>query len=173
MTFPFLTPWFERQFPSVSNEFFPGLLERLEGTSIRIRSKLEEVPLSVLKKRQEGRWSIQEHIGHLGDLEPLWLGRVEDIRAEIEVMRPADLGNQKTHEADHNEQEIEKLIFDFQQGRQKLLAALGDIEFSDLEKSAKHPRLMTPMRLVDLMAFVAEHDDHHLAVCSELIRKKI
>jgi hypothetical protein len=33
-----------------------------------------------------------------------------------------------------------------------------------------HPRLGTPMRLVDMMFFVAEHDDHHLATITELAR---
>ena len=40
---------------------------------------------------------------------------------------------------------------------------LQNINESDLEKSALHPRLGTPMRLIDLAFFVAEHDDHHLA----------
>jgi len=29
--------------------------------------------------------------------------------------------------------------------------------------SALHPRLGTPLRLIDHALFVAEHDDHHLA----------
>ena len=31
-----------------------------------------------------------------------------------------------------------------------------------------HPRLGTPMRLIDLAFFVAEHDDHHLAQITHL-----
>jgi hypothetical protein len=33
----------------------------------------------------------------------------------------------------------------------------------DLDKSSLHPRLMKPMKIIDLAFFVAEHDDHHLA----------
>jgi hypothetical protein len=36
--------------------------------------------------------------------------------------------------------------------------------------SALHPRLKTPMRIIDLFLFVAEHDDHHLARITELAR---
>jgi hypothetical protein len=32
-----------------------------------------------------------------------------------------------------------------------------------------HPRLKQPMRLVDHLFFVAEHDDHHLALIRELL----
>jgi len=32
-----------------------------------------------------------------------------------------------------------------------------------VERSAFHPRLKKPMRIIDLAFFVAEHDDYHLA----------
>jgi hypothetical protein len=37
-------------------------------------------------------------------------------------------------------------------------------------RSMLHPRLKTPMRLVDHLFFVAEHDDHHLAKIWELVK---
>jgi hypothetical protein len=39
-----------------------------------------------------------------------------------------------------------------------------------LSASAVHPRLQQPMRLVDMLYFVAEHDDHHLARMTALAR---
>ena len=49
-----------------------------------------------------------------------------------------------------------------------------DIETSSAEiqiyQTALHPRLKQPMRLMDLFLFVADHDDHHLAKISALIR---
>jgi uncharacterized damage-inducible protein DinB len=38
-------------------------------------------------------------------------------------------------------------------------------------RSALHPRLQVPMRLVDHLFFVAEHDDHHRARIWELRRR--
>jgi len=35
-----------------------------------------------------------------------------------------------------------------------------------------HPRLQQPMRLVDSLYFVAEHDDHHIAKISGLLRRR-
>ena len=37
--------------------------------------------------------------------------------------------------------------------------------------TARHPRLKKEMRVLDLAFFIAEHDDHHLARISELIRR--
>ena len=104
-----------------------------------------------------------EHIGHLTDLEPLWLGRVSDIHQNMETMRPADLTNQKTHEASHNNRKLKDLISDFSLQRRMLMDSLHQIKVPDLEKQSIHPRLKTPMRIVDLMNFVAEHDDHQLS----------
>jgi len=39
-----------------------------------------------------------------------------------------------------------------------------------LARTALHPRLNIPMRLVDMIFFQAEHDDYHLARISELAR---
>jgi len=41
---------------------------------------------------------------------------------------------------------------------------------SALERTARHPRLGTPMRLIDIAFFTAEHDDHHLSRITELMR---
>jgi hypothetical protein len=36
-----------------------------------------------------------------------------------------------------------------------------------------HPRLKTPMRLIDHLYFVAEHDDHHHARIWELVSRPL
>jgi hypothetical protein len=51
-----------------------------------------------------------------------------------------------------------------------LVTQLEGADQADWVRSALHPRLKTPMRLLDLAFFVAEHDDHHLATISELLR---
>ena len=38
------------------------------------------------------------------------------------------------------------------------------------QRGASHPRLATPMRLLDIAFFVAAHDDHHLARITEILR---
>ena len=40
------------------------------------------------------------------------------------------------------------------------------------DRSMLHPRLQQPMRLVDHLCFVAEHDDHHLARIWELLQTR-
>jgi hypothetical protein len=44
-----------------------------------------------------------------------------------------------------------------------------ELDASLFTRAIPHPRLKTPMRLVDHLYFVAEHDDHHLARIWELV----
>jgi hypothetical protein len=46
---------------------------------------------------------------------------------------------------------------------------LTNADSSILVRTAVHPRLGAPMRLIDHALFVADHDDHHLAAITELL----
>jgi hypothetical protein len=37
-------------------------------------------------------------------------------------------------------------------------------------RSAMNPQIHKPMRLLDLAVYIAEHDDHHLATITVLLR---
>lgn len=116
-------------------------------------------------------WSIQENIGHLLDLEPLWLERAEQLFRGAAEMAPADLTNRRTHEADHNARQLADLLGAFRVARAELVRLLSQADEATIVRSALHPRLRTPMRLIDLAFFVAEHDDHHLAAITELLAR--
>ena len=163
------TPWFERKFPVAKDAGgLPSVIERLEGTPVRLDEKIRLIRSDKLKAKSEGKWSIQEHVGHLLDLEPLWSKRVDDIVSSKQTMAAADLTNRKTHEADHNSSSIEFLLREFRRERFQLVDKLQVLEPADLLKTSLHPRLKTPMGIMDLAYFVAEHDDHHLATITEL-----
>lgn len=60
-------------------------------------------------------------------------------------------------------------VGDYLAGGSELTAADLKIEPALFARAMLHPRLKQPMRLVDHLYFVAEHDDHHLACIWELI----
>ncbi|OEK00264.1 hypothetical protein BFP97_01490 [Roseivirga sp. 4D4] len=162
--------WFERKFDfSFQQNIFPSIVERLSGTPLRLKAKVEGFPLELLEAKPDGKWSIKEQIGHLNDLEPLWQGRLNDILENNDYMRPADLENKKTHIAQHNDSRINDLLTQFERSRRVTLSQLFELTEKEIYKSALHPRLRKPMRTMDLFLFVAEHDDHHLARITELM----
>ena len=162
--------WFDRKFEfSFPVELYPNLATRLRGTPARVEETVRDHTHEALVRKEQGKWSAQEHAGHLLDLEPLWLARVEDFVNGGSTLTVADLNNRKTHDANHNARPLEKILSDFRLARVVLMALLETIDPALFSRTLLHPRLKQPMRLVDHLYFVAEHDDHHLARIWELI----
>jgi uncharacterized damage-inducible protein DinB len=163
--------WFERKFEfSFPVELYPNLAARLRGTPARLEEIVRGRPREILVRKEQGKWSAQEHAGHLLDLEPLWMARVGDFSKGGDELTAADLTNQRTHEANHNARPLEQILADFRSARLGLVNRVENIEPELFARAMIHPRLKKPMRLVDHLYFVAEHDDHHLAHIWELIR---
>lgn len=162
--------WFERKFEfSYSLDLLPNLLARLRGTPARLEETLRGRTHEILTAKPQGKWSAQEHAGHLLDLETLWLARLEDYVADRARLTPADLTNRKTDEANHNARPLEQLLAEFRAARSTLLKRVDELDPPPFTRTLPHPRLNTPMRLLDHLYFVAEHDDHHLARIWELV----
>ncbi|MEO8635744.1 MAG: DinB family protein [Gemmatimonadales bacterium] len=167
-------PWFERRFSfDYPVSASAGVVERLRGTPARLVERLKGLAPAQLTQRRGDQWSIQENVGHLWDLEPLWLARIEDIAVGRLTLQEADLENRRTWEAHHNDRLLSDLLTGFETARRLLVRQLDDADDADWLRSARHPRLQVSMRLVDLAIFVAEHDDHHLATITENLRGRL
>lgn len=165
-------PWFQRHFTfDLPVTAAPGLIERLRGTAPRLEHRLAALSSARLTSHVGERWSIQENAGHLADLEPLWMTRVEDLAEGHASLQPADLENRKTKDAQHNDRPLPEILAEFRTARLDLVTQLESADEADWLRSAMHPRLNAPMRLLDLAFFIAEHDDHHLATITELMRR--
>lgn len=161
--------WFERKFDfAFQQNIFPSIIERLDGTSARLNSKINQISPRLYEIKLNGKWSIKENIGHLIDLEPLWQGRLNDILEGKDFLRETDLNNQKTNLAQHNKIDITELLSSFEKTRNDTIEQLKILKEKDIYKTSLHPRLKQPMRTMDLFLFVAEHDDHHLARINEI-----
>lgn len=156
--------WFERKFEfAFSSDLFPNLCVRLRGTPARLEEMLRGQPCDVLIARGGEKWTVQEQAGHLLDLEELWSARLADFLEGRLHLSAADLQNRKTHEANHNARQIEDILAEFRTARTSLVDKLDALKHGAIVHTLLHPRLQQPMRLVDHLYFVAEHDDHHLA----------
>jgi uncharacterized damage-inducible protein DinB len=166
--------WFDRRFElGFPAEAFPDILERVRGTPARLEERVRVLTPDEFNAILDETWSIQENIGHLLDLESLWAGRLDDLVSGAAELRAADLENRKTHEARHNERDPEDLLHHFREARTATVARLEELSDDVIQRTALHPRLQQPMSVVDLFFFVAEHDDHHLARISEIIRSVV
>ena len=166
------TKWFERTFDfNFPVGIFPSILERLRGTPARVEELVRLYPARIYTLRRHNSWSIQEHVGHLFDLDALHEGRIDDYIDSKPLLRAADLDNKKTYSANYNANSMDTLLRNFRVARQHFVYRLENLDEQIFARVSQHPRLKQQMRLVDMMLFVAEHDDHHLARITQLARE--
>ncbi len=145
-----------------------NVLSRAQDTLVRLEHHCKNLSNEQLSTRVDDAWSIKEHIGHLADLEELWRGRFKEFTEGNAALRPADMSNRKTKESNHNGQPLETLLSNFKLEREKLLQVYGSLDEKSQHHQAMHPRIKMPMRPIDLLFFVAEHDDHHMTSITQL-----
>jgi len=163
--------WFERTFEvGLPPEAFPDIVERLRGTPARLEERLRAVAADTLVARVDDKWSLQENVGHLLDVEPLWATRLGELLCGATVLQAADVRNTRTHAAGYNQKPLAGVLQGFRGARQDFVARLEAVPAAALTRSSLHPRLKQPMNVTDLCFFVAEHDDHHLARITEVLR---
>ncbi len=165
-----ITPWFERSFPvgQLPIGAFPSVLERFRGTPLRARALIEGLSPELIKRRDGEAWSMLEHIGHLLDLEELGELRFKDYIDKSATLSVADLKNRKTHEANYNGMDANEVLERFVIAREDLVIKFDALDEAHVARTALHPRLKQPMRMIDWLYFMSEHDDHHLAKMREM-----
>ncbi len=164
--------WFARNFSfdHLPVWMYPNVVERLRGTPARLEDLTRSLHAEFMTRRDGDKWSIQEHAGHLLDLESLGMNRLDDYEAGRATLYAADLENRKTREANHNAAAIESLLSAFRRERMDFVRRLDAYDEAFIQQTALHPRLQMQLRVLDLCFFIAEHDDHHLSRISELRR---
>ena len=142
----------------------------MRGRSRKRPSRLFSVPSTAKVHHSKGDGTLAHQAHPLADLDRLlWEPRLDQFEAGVPILLPADMDNAATHAADHNARSIDEVLKEFRRSRGAIIARMEGQPPTYFELSARHPRLDTPMRLIDLIFFKAEHDDHHLARGRELV----
>ena len=163
--------WIEHKFNlGIDVGWTHNILSRIADTEIRLLHHVKNLSDEQLSRKTNAQWSIKEHIGHLIDLEELWLDRFDQFEKQLPKLIAADMSNKKTEDSSHNEQGIDELINNFKNGRQILFDKVLQFGEQTQNHQALHPRIEAMMRPVDLLFFIAEHDDHHLTTIKALVR---
>jgi hypothetical protein len=159
--------WFQRSFAfGIPPGMLPFLIDRLEGTIVRLGHKIADQPDSTLSNKLEGKWSIKQNIGHLAEVDTIALRRIDEMLRGITPMSPAVF--EPKH--DYDSQPIADVFNLFRRNRLENLKTYQSLSDADLLKVSLHPRLKVEMNAVDLAYFDAEHDDHHLVRITEILK---
>lgn len=164
--------WTDRKFAfNYPVELYPEMIERVRGASARLDEYLTSAPAEILTRQDDGKWSIQENAGHLFDLDELTLLRIDQYAAGDPVLHAADITNKATTAANYNSVPAATINQSFRERRAEVVRKLGSFDAEVFARSAVHPRLNIPMRLVDFVFFEAEHDDYHFTRMNELLKR--
>ena len=163
--------WIERSFSfNYPVDLYPEIIERVRGASARLDEYLNSAPAEILTRQDDGHWSIQENAGHLFDLDALTLERIDQYVAGVDVLHAADITNKATSAANYNNVSAATIASNFRERRIQVVNRLESLDAEMFARSAIHPRLNIPMRLVDFVFFEAEHDDYHFTRINELLK---
>jgi len=164
--------WIERKFSfNYPTELYPEMIERVRGTPARLDEYFHSAPAEILTAQDNGSWSIQENAAHLYDLDALTLDRIRQYISGVTVLHAADITNKATCEANYNSVPAATILRFFRERRMEVVKLLEGLDAEMFGRSAVHPRLNVPMRLVDFVFFEAEHDDYHLTRIYELLKR--
>lgn len=163
--------WTERKFTfGYEKGYVPFFIERLRAAAPRLEELFYGISEEKAARKPADGWSMKEHAGHLADLEHLHNGRIDDFVAWSDKLRPADMSNKETYDAGHNGQSIPHLLARFRSSRAEYIERLLSLDEKYFDRKALHPRLRQIITLTDLLFFIAEHDNHHLAKIAALAR---
>jgi hypothetical protein len=101
------TPWFEREVKfGLAPGMLPFFLERLSFTPLRLEQKVRGVSDQILSEKLNGKWSVKQNIGHLGEVDEIAMKRIEEMLSGIPTLSPAVFEPRK----DYNKQPVAEVI---------------------------------------------------------------
>ncbi|MEZ4756551.1 MAG: DinB family protein [Flavobacteriales bacterium] len=160
-----ITPWNERQLTFGRGiDELPLLVERVLGTPARIMLLVQGLPLERISMRVTGRWSVKDHLAHLILLDERMEVRADDLQARRGTLSPIALDDQDRFLSIHRHRPFGDMVEEFRLRRNYLVGRFAQLDASALEHRAEHPCRGMSMSAVDQLLFIAEHDDHHLAL---------
>lgn len=164
------SPWNQRELQfGRSLDELPVLIERIQGTHARLAALLRDQPLERVHLRVEGRWSVIEHAAHLIALQDRFEPRAEDFERQRERLCEIRLDGQDAELRRHRVRRLGDVLEEFKLKRQAFTQRVDSFAHNVLEHVAIHPCKARPMRAVDMLHWIAEHDDHHLATIRHLL----
>ncbi len=163
-------PWSQRTFDyGRSLDELPVLLERVQGTTARLSNLFSRQPEEKLLHRADGKWSAIEHLGHLLTLQDRFYNRVDDFEHRRNRLCDINLRDQVPFLQRQRLRMLGDVLEEFRLKRLDFAQRVERFHRRSLEHAAYHPCQDRIMRPMDMLLWIAEHDDHHLASVRTLL----
>jgi hypothetical protein len=136
----------------------------LEAFPEKLAAEISSLPKEALLDKPNGKWSIQEHAGHLLSIESLWIARLDDFMLRHETMRAWNGTNEETDQAQFNFQTLSSILRDFSEVREAhcRMVRLSIGKLADWQ--CLHPTTGESVTFEQHLLTMAEHDEQHLQI---------
>jgi hypothetical protein len=147
---------------------FHDNVRRLVEFPQQLSHVIAELTDAQLRFRPTNEWSVIENIGHLIDIDELYVGRVDRILAEDRPEFPRFEPDPLVVSKGYQQMNGHELIQQFIATRQATIDGLSTIEPDELDRAGMHAVYgeMTLRRLVEQLA---NHDQKHLVQIHETL----
>lgn len=147
---------------------FVAHIEQLRAFPAQLQAVVASLNDMQLRFKPVNEWSIIENIGHLIDIDELYVGRVDRILAEERPAFPRFEPDPIVAAKGYQQMDGQALLQQFMVTRQATIDGLSTIEPDELGRAGIHAVYgeMTLQRLVEQLA---NHDQKHLVQIHETI----
>lgn len=137
-------------------------LDTLAAFPAALQQQLHGHSDTALRHRPAGEWSSIENVGHLIDIEAIWMGRFQQmLSTENPTFLPADV-DEMVRQHDYQHKDLANLLHTFAELRVATIGFLRGLKPLHLERPGIHP-LRGPMTVASGIGIMANHDRLHSA----------
>jgi hypothetical protein len=146
-----------------------AILARLQTQFTGLPALLDGVPRAAYDQRVAGKWSVTEHLAHLGRYHEVSIDRIEAILASDQPAFEAYRAEFDPEWAAWQSRSFEEAMQRLHAVRTALVAILQDLTPAQWARRGRHSRL-GPLSVRAWMELFLAHEGHHLYVIARRAR---
>lgn len=133
-----------------------------------LQQQIQPLDDATLHYKPENEWSAIENVGHLIDVEGLWMARFRQMLAAETPKLPAIDVDETVRQRDYQHKNLANLLRTFAEQRAETVAFLRGLKPVHFERTGIHP-VRGEITLVQAVSILTNHDRLH----SEQIAKTV
>ena len=144
------------------------ILEGLRRSGPILTALVNSIPAAQMNRRRGGgAWTIAEHTGHLAQVQPMLLARIQRFRNEAQPRFEPYIPGADTNEDQPAVMACDEALEAFNRYREQQIMELAAADDATWEKMARHPEY-THYSLYFLARHILMHDHWHMYRMEEL-----
>lgn len=144
----------------MSNTEVETSFSSLEAFPAVLRQQVQALPDAILRFKPENEWSVIENVGHLIDVEAVWMGRFRQMLAAENPSFPQPNVDELVRQHHYQQKDIAGLLHTFAEMRAESVAFLRGLKPVHLARPGVHP-VRGPVTVANGITILARHDYLH------------